>query len=183
VLARLIDAGRRWPIALADPPWEFAHAPVGDCGRSPPYPTMTLHDLMELPVPDIMTDDAVMFLWTTAPKLDEAIDLLRAWRFRYRTCAVWTKDRVGLGYWFRGQHELLLVAKRGDFPRPRAEDCVSSIIDAARGKHSEKPDAVCKIIESYFPMSSKIELFAREPREGWAAAGNEVDGGFVDLAV
>ena len=87
-----------------------------------------------------------------------------------------------MGYWFRGQHELLLVARRGDFPRPRPEDCVSSVIQAARGEHSEKPEAVYEILETYFPGSSKIELFARKTREGWAAAGNEIQGGFMDLA-
>ena len=181
VLARLIDAGRKWPVALIDPPWQYENPFWNDNNRSPPYPTMTLGELKELPVPDIMTDDAVLFLWSTAPKLDEAIDLLRAWNFRYRTCAVWIKDRIGMGYWFRGQHEHLLVARRGDFPRPRPEDCVSSVIQAARGEHSEKPEAVHEILEAYFPGSSKIELFARKTRKGWAAAGNEIEGGFVDF--
>jgi N6-adenosine-specific RNA methylase IME4 len=182
VLARLIDAGRKWPVALIDPPWEFECAPLGDNNRSLPYPTMTPEDLKELPVPDIMTDDAIIFLWATAPHLDVALDLLRAWGFSYRTCAVWIKDRIGMGYWFRGQHELLLVGRRGDFPRPRPEDCVSSVIQAARAEHSEKPEAVYEILETYFPVSSKIELFARKTRKGWAAAGNEIEGGFVDLA-
>ena len=94
VLARLIDAGRKWPVALIDPPWQFENPMWNDNNRSPPYPTMTLEQLKDLPVPDIMTDAAAMFLWTTAPKLDEAIDLLRAWGFSYRTCAVWIKDRA-----------------------------------------------------------------------------------------
>ena len=180
VLTRLIRAGRKWPIALVDPPWEYDHASLGSKSRSPPYPTMSVEELKSLPVGNVMADEAVIFLWAAAPKLDAAMELLRAWSFDYRTCAVWTKDRAGFGYWFRSQHELLLVGRRGDFPRPRPEDCVSSLIEARRGRHSEKPEAVYEIAESYFPSLSKLELFARKPRDGWSSIGDEIAGGFVD---
>lgn len=180
ILAKLIKDGSRWPIALIDPPWEYDHASLGSKNRSPPYPTMSVEDLKALPIAEIMTEDAVVFLRSPAPKLDAAIDLLRAWCFEYRTCAVWTKDKAGFGYWFRGQHELLLVGRRGDFPRPRAEDCMPSIIVEPRGQHSAKPEAAYELLETYYPTLSKIELFARKPRKVWASVGDEIKGGFVD---
>lgn len=180
VLTKLIRAGRKWPIALIDPPWEYDHASIGSKSRNPPYPTMSVEELKNLPVGDVMAGEAAIFLWAAAPKLDAAMNLLRAWGFDYRTCAVWTKDGAGFGYWFRGQHELLLVGRRGGFPRPRPEDCVSSVIEARRGKHSEKPEAAYEIVERYFPSLSKLELFARKPRDGWSSVGNEIAGGFVD---
>jgi N6-adenosine-specific RNA methylase IME4 len=79
-----------------------------------------------------------------------------------------------MGYHARSQHELLLVAKRGDIPPPAVADRVSSVIEAPRGAHSEKPDQVYRLIESFYPTLPRIELFCRgAPPEGWAAWGNQ----------
>ena len=101
--------------------------------------------------------------------------VVEAWRFEYRTHAIWDKEKIGMGYWFRGQHELLLVAVRGAAPPPVQEIRVGSVIRSPRATHSEKPEAVYKIIEQAYPTQAKIELFARgSVRSGWTAWGNEV---------
>ena len=73
------------------------------------YPTMTLADICALPVAALAHDDAVLFLWATAPMLPHALAVMSAWGFDYRSHAIWQKDRIGTGYWFRNAHELLLV--------------------------------------------------------------------------
>ena len=91
------------------------------------YPTMTLEELIALPIAKLAADDALLYLWATAPKLAECIDVLRAWGFEYRTNGVWDKELIGMGYHFRNQHELLLVAKRGEIPPPPAGEQPSSV--------------------------------------------------------
>ena len=80
-----------------------------------------------------------------------------------------------MGYWWRNQHEHLLIGTRGSFPAPAAEARMSSVIHACRGAHSEKPVAVAELLETLYPNHAKIELFARKQRAGWAVMGNEID--------
>ena len=90
---------------------------------------------------------------------------------------VWVKDRIGMGYWFRGRHELLLVAKRGAVSPPEESLRPDSVIEAPRGEHSAKPEAVYEVLEALYPDSTKIELFARTARPGWTPWGTRYDGG------
>ena len=82
------------------------------------YPCMEIADICALPVEDIAADNAVLFLWATAPMLPEAVHVAEQWGFRYKTNAIWAKDRIGLGYWLRNQHEHLIIATRGEMPPP-----------------------------------------------------------------
>lgn len=161
-----------YEVLLADPPWQYDHQQSPNRDVENHYLTMSLSEIKDMDVP--AADNAVLYLWTTAPKLEEAFGVLDAWGFEYTTCAVWDKQKIGMGYWFRGQHELILVAKRGSFSPPEPEDRVSSVISEPRGEHSEKPDALHELIESAFPNRSKIELFARDARDGWDSWGDEV---------
>src|SRR5262249_51006492 len=107
------------------------------------------------------------------PKLEEDF---AAGAVQYRTCFLWVKDKIGMGYHARNQHELLFVCRRGNIPHPAPGDRVSSVIEAPRGRHSEKPVKVYELIEGFYPSLPKIELFARGQRPGWAAWGNEAGG-------
>jgi N6-adenosine-specific RNA methylase IME4 len=166
----------QYPIILADPPWKYENPPMGGGNRSieNQYPTMTLEEICALPVADICMDDALLYLWATAPKLAECVQVIEAWGFEYRTNFVWVKDKIGMGYHARSQHELLLVAKKGKIPPPPVEARVSSVIYADRTEHSVKPAAFHELIESMYPELPRIELFSRKKREGWAHWGNEV---------
>lgn len=165
----------RYPIIYADPPWRYENPPMGGGNRSIEnhYPTMTLEEIIALPVAELAADDALLYLWATAPKLAECIDVLRAWDFEYRTNSVWDKEVIGMGYHFRNQHELLLVARRGEIPPPLAGAQPSSVYRERREDHSVKPDFYYEMIERAYPQLQKIELFARRPRDGWAAWGNQ----------
>src|SRR5262245_38179880 len=110
----------------------------------------------------------------TVPHLRESFQVLDAWGFEYKTNIVWVKDKIGLGYFVRNQHELLLVAARGDMPLPSPANRPPSVISAPRREHSRKPDEAYEIIERMYPTLPKIELFARQTRSGWAAWENEV---------
>ena len=163
----------RYAIILADPPWryEFSKSPARDIENQ--YPTMTLDEIKALPVNDLAADTAALYLWATAPKLPEALDVMAAWGFSYRTNMVWVKDSIGMGYWARGRHEHLLIGVKGAMPPPPAELRPDSVISAPRQQHSAKPDAVPELLDELFPAATKIELFARTSRPHWAQWGNE----------
>jgi N6-adenosine-specific RNA methylase IME4 len=161
-------------LLYADPPWRYEHVVTESRAIENQYPTMTLDDLCALTVP--AADDAVLFLWATSPKLAEAIQVIDRWGFSYRTCAVWDKERIGMGYYFRQQHELLLVAARGALTVPEPSARPASVFRAKRGQHSEKPILVYELLEAMYPAFTerdRIELFSRTDRPGWSAWSNE----------
>jgi N6-adenosine-specific RNA methylase IME4 len=133
---------------------------------------MTVAKICEMKIP--AAEWAVLFLWATVPHLREAFQVLDAWGFEYVSNMAWVKDGIGLGQWVRNRHELLLIATRGNFPKPQEGDRPDSVIEAARREHSRKPDQAYEIIEAMYPGLPRIELFARHRREGWDAWGNEV---------
>jgi N6-adenosine-specific RNA methylase IME4 len=167
----------RYPIIYADPPWRYENPPMGGGNRSIEnhYPTMTLDEICAMPVADLATDDAMLYLWATAPKLAECMKVIESWGFEYRTNMVWDKELIGMGYHARNQHEILLIAKRGNIPPPQAGKQPSSVLRERRGDHSAKPTFYYDMIEAAYPRLPKIELFCRSPRDGWAVWGNQSD--------
>lgn len=158
-------------VLYADPPWRYDDATPNRAVENH-YPTMAVEDICALDVP--AADDAALFLWATAPKLREALAVVDAWGFTYRTNAVWVKPQLGMGYWVRGRHELLLIAKRGDMRPPTEDARPPSVFLARRAQHSAKPPEVYGLIERMYPHLPRVELFARTTRDGWACWGNEV---------
>jgi N6-adenosine-specific RNA methylase IME4 len=162
---------RRYGVLYADCPWRYDNVPVGDVARAAEqhYPTMPLDDIKALPVP--AADDCVLFLWATVPLLPEAIEVMRAWDFTYKSSSTWVKDKIGTGYWVRGQVEHLLIGVRGDVPSPAPGQQYPAVIEAPRGRHSEKPDIFADEIVRLFPNVPKLEMFARQARPGWDVWG------------
>lgn len=171
--APLGQVAERYPVIYADPPWRYEHAETESRAIENHYPTMSLDEIKALPLDDIVTQDCVLFLWATSPKLHEAFEVLDAWGFSYRTCAVWDKLKIGMGYYFRQQHELLLVAVRGNPPTPLPANRPGSVFSFPRGAHSAKPVECYEMIEAMYPELPKLEMFCRSPRDGWAVWGNQ----------
>ena len=163
----------RYPVLYADPPWRYEHVESESRAIENQYPTMTLDDICALRVHDLATPDAILFLWATSPKLAESMRVIEAWGFTYRTCAVWDKQKIGMGYYFRQQHELLLIATRGEIPPPSPEFRPPSVYAEPKSSHSKKPQWFAETIESMYSELPKIELFCRSPRKGWAVWGNQ----------
>lgn len=158
-------------VIYADPPWEYEFSLTGRGDSQTQYVVMATQEISSLEIPS--AKDAVLFLWATNPKLEEAFQVLKAWGFEYRTNIVWVKDKFGTGYYVRGQHELLLIGKKGNMPIPAEENRPPSVLMAPRKEHSEKPQEVYGIIEKMFPNCKYLELFARGKRLGWECWGNE----------
>ncbi len=171
----------RYEIIYADPPWDYKgqlqHAGVGSGdsgGAIRHYPTVKLGDLKRLDVSRIASPDCLLFMWATNPHLDQAIDLGKAWGFRWATVGfVWDKVRVNPGFYTMSQCELCLVFKRGRIPQPRGARNVRQFVSERRREHSRKPEEVRKRIDLMFPSLRKIELFARSRVSGWDGWGLE----------
>jgi N6-adenosine-specific RNA methylase IME4 len=165
----------KWSVFLADPPWldEFGASARAIENH---YETMKTDQIVNLDVQSIAAEHAVLYLWALPHMLPQALDVMKAWGFSYRTHCIWSKDRIGLGKWFRNEHELLLVGRRGAWPPPVEELRVGSVIEAPVGEHSAKPEVFIEMIERWYPDAPKIELFRRgKAREGWSAWGNGVE--------
>jgi N6-adenosine-specific RNA methylase IME4/ParB-like chromosome segregation protein Spo0J len=181
--SELADAARATSLSLgqkvygviyADPPWKYDNIPFGDLARTCElhYPPMALEEICALPAPATAT--CVLFLWATIPLLEKAFTVVNAWGFSHQSASVWKKDKAGIGYWVRGQCELLLIATRGNnVPKPAPGEQFPAIIEAPRSRHSEKPAVFAEHIERLFPNVPKLEMFARKARPGWDAWGNE----------
>ncbi len=164
----------KYGVILADPPWAFETRGEGGKGRSAEnhYPTMSVDEIGDRIILDLAADDCALFLWVTSDRLPAALDVMTRLSFRYASTAfVWVKEGApGLGYWTRKGAELCLLGARGS-PKRLAAD-VAEVVHAPRGRHSEKPEEVYERIERLV-AGPYLELFARKPRPGWDAWGND----------
>lgn len=173
---------KKYDIIYADPPWDYKgqlqhNGPLrNDTGGAiKHYNTVTLNDLVKLPVPSITANNCLLFLWTTSPHLDQAIKLGQYWKFQYATIAfVWDKMKTNPGFYTLSQCELCLVFKHGLIPRPRGARNIRQLVQEERTTHSTKPHEVRNRIEKMFPQQSKIELFARQVTPRWDAWGHDI---------
>lgn len=175
-LAAAVWPEGKYGVMLADPPWRPDEGLLDPTRRiENQYPTLTLPEIVALApqVAALAAADCVLLLWATTQKIAEATAVIEAWGFTVKSGAVWIKNSIGMGYWFRARHELLILATRGAPMTPLEANRPDSVIVADRKGHSEKPDVVYRLIEQMFPGVPKVELFARAQREGWAHGTNE----------
>lgn len=179
----------KYAVIYADPPWRYDFAQVTDWSIEEHYKTLTTEEIKHykdqngVPIQAIFADNALLFLWSPQPKLTDALQVIEAWGFRYITGAVWVKNRLGMGYWWMQKHELLLLAKKGEFPTPLTKNRFPSVIKAGWNGHSTKPAVVYKMIEKMCPLPDShkqeerdyyIELFKRgTKRPFWGGFGQE----------
>jgi N6-adenosine-specific RNA methylase IME4 len=185
--------GERFGTFLIDPPWSYqtttGHERLSGYSDKQ-YLPLTTADLCSLPVGELASSDAVLLLWATWPFISDALTLIDSWGFKFVTGLPWVKTQAdvtklayGVGYWFRGATEPLLVAKKGKaFRNPT----LGILHDAAglvspRLEHSRKPDDVYELAEFY--PGPYLELFARRSRPGWVQLGNECPGDGQDIRV
>ncbi|MFW9872184.1 MAG: MT-A70 family methyltransferase [Candidatus Thorarchaeota archaeon] len=177
---------KKYEIIYADPPWSYndkmkmkgAHGMIR--GAASFYSTMKIDDIKLLPIQDISDENCVLFLWVTMPLLQEGLDVIKAWGFKYKTCGfTWIKTtkngklHCGMGHYTRGNAELCLIGTKGKLKRQN--NSIYQIVEAKIRKHSQKPNSVRKKIELLYGNINRIELFAREKVKGWDSWGLEIE--------
>lgn len=172
-LGELVRAGYKFTMVLADPPWHYSNTSSRGAAENH-YPTMTLKQICDEAVGELVNDRAHLHLWATNAFLEAAFSVVRAWGFEYKSCLVWAKPKVGMGNYWRVLHEFLLLGVRGRLRCCRKD--VSSWVVAPRTRHSRKPFRFRKLIEQVSP-GAYLELYGREeqPNCGWTVYGNQVE--------
>jgi len=167
-----MDTLTKHKVIYADPPWEYDLKASPNRRIENHYPTMALEDICALQVP--AADDAVLYMWATSPLLANAMKVIDAWGFKYTTSMVWVKPSMGMGFYARIRHEMLLIATRGNPGTPEPSVRPDSVIEAPRGAHSVKP-LLHDQLDAWWPSVTKVELFARQPVDSlwWSTWGND----------
>ena len=168
---------KKYRCIMADPPWPERGGGKIKRGADRHYPLMSVNDIRDLPVRWVADDNAHLYLWATNNFLADAMEVMKAWGFRYVTNIAWAKikdgkEQFGLGQYFRGGHELCLFGVRGKL---KAIKPSKTLLVAPRTKHSRKPDEIFLRAEQVTP-GPRLEMFCREPRPGWDSLGNAIDG-------
>lgn len=187
---------KKYDVIYADPPWHYNGKMQFDKSSKDrenldrektifistagfKYPTMKTKELMGIPITDICKDDCILFMWTSNPHLEQAIDLGKAWGFQYRTVAfVWNKMNHNPGKYTLSNCEMCLLFKHGKIPQPRGARNVRQLVEIPRTIHSEKPNEVRDGIQKMFPTQKRIELFARHNIKRWDSWGLDIDASY-----
>lgn len=182
-LKSLAAKKRKFNIIIADPAWEYKdEANAGERGAKHKYPVMRIQDIYEIPVQDIVADNAVLLLWGTWPLLPEALACMRAWGFKFKTCGfVWVKknkkadsDFMGGGHYTRSNSEYVIIGVRGK-RIPRKSNSVMQVLHEAVREHSRKPESFYDSVKELYDLRKYkcVELFGRTQRENITVLGND----------
>jgi N6-adenosine-specific RNA methylase IME4 len=169
---------------LADPPWRFSNR----TGKMAPehkrlnrYDTLSLEEIKEIPVSLAAAENSHLYLWVPNALLQEGLEVMKAWGFKYKTNIIWHKirkdggpDGRGVGFYFRNTTEIVLFGTRGRLRTLKPGRTQVNIIKTQKQEHSRKPDALYEIIENCSP-GPYLELFARGTRRRWTAFGNQAE--------
>jgi len=162
-------------VIYVDPPWPISNS-VWDKWEQPvddKYPLMSMDDIRALPIPELAHDNTHLFLWTTLTFLPDAIGLIQAWQFKYHICLTWDKGRGFTLFGYYRNSELLLHAYRGKMIEEWEGEAFRTSFAEPSTVHSRKPEMVYSLLEKRFAVP-RIELFARQRRDGWDSWGNEI---------
>jgi len=170
---------KKYQIIYADPPWAYRNTGNIQATANAQYETMTDEDICKLPVGGVADNNSILFLWATFPKIQEALDVMKAWGFEYKTVGfTWIKKNknggnfFGVGWYTKSNAEVCLIGVKGK--APKISNSISSVVETVRERHSKKPDIIRDKIVEFCGDVPRIELFARQETEGWDVWGNEV---------
>jgi N6-adenosine-specific RNA methylase IME4 len=167
-------------LIMADPPWSYEMRSEKGEGKSPQakYDCMSIEDICALPVSALAARDSLLWLWSLNTMLPQALSVIQAWGFEYKTGGHWVKMtkngklNMGTGYLLRGAGEPFLIATRG---APKTTKGVRSVIMGQIREHSRKPEEAFAAAEKLMPNAKRIEVFSRQKRIGWSNWGFEAD--------
>jgi len=164
----------KFNLLYVDPPWKYGNTmPIGTTSPADYYPAMSTTEICNMPIKDLTEDNAVLFLWTTSPHLEESFQVINSWGFKYKASFIWDKVKHNMGHYNSVRHELLLICIKGSYPLQNVK-LYDSVYSKERTEHSKKPEFYYNMIEDLYPNSKKIELFSRKKREGWISYGNQL---------
>lgn len=171
---------KKYQIIYADPPWTYKDKNCNGNALNH-YNTMDIKDIKNMNISEISDKNCILFIWATYPLIQECLDVIKAWGFKYKTIGFqWVKLNrknnkpfFGLGRWTRGNTECCLIATKGKPKRINSK--ISQLVFSPIREHSRKPDEIRDLIVDLVGDLPRIELFARTKTKGWDVMGNETD--------
>lgn len=182
----IYNTDKKYQVIYADPPWLFKSKSTGGSmtsGSEHQYKSvMSIDELKAMPIERLTDENCALVMWYVSSQPQEALDLVKSWGFTVRTMNgfVWNKltknknQHFGMGYYTRAGAECAIIATKGKPSKIVKDHSIRQVRCAVTGNHSEKPHAFYDDIESLFGDANRIELFARNEREGWDCYGNEI---------
>lgn len=179
---------KQFDLIIADPPWRYRDSSASINGQTP-YPTLSIKEISELPVPNIAKKTCILLLWATGPKFEEALQVVNAWGFKYKTVyKTWRKVTAkgkpvcGCGWWTRPNTEYLLLATKGSgATKWQSNRSEPQEFTSEKTAHSKKPEQVMEDIRRHLVCEDRVELFCRgQPSEGFAGWGLETPGYYAE---
>jgi len=168
---KLPELNGLYNVVSVDPPWNYGREYDPETSRiANPYPEMNVEEIKNIKLP--VTDDSIVFLWTTHKFLPDAFEILKHWGYDYKATIVWNKNTMGMGYWMRMQCEFCLLAVKGNPVWTNTTE--RDIIIETKREHSRKPDTFFDMVNKIC-YGKKLEYFSREAREGWDIFGNDIN--------
>jgi len=162
---------KRWATILMDCPWDIQQR-GGNYGADRHYPLMSLDEIRAMPIPDLLEENAMVWMWVTNATVEHGYEILRHWGLTPRSLFTWAKQKMGLGNYLRNATEHIILATRGKAPIRFKSQMTWGIYPVQ--KHSHKPEEIHKLIERC-SHPDYLELFARRKYHGWSVWGNEVE--------
>lgn len=167
----------KFRVVAADPAWPYRDRQPSGSSAEAHYETMTMEQIIELPVREHTYRDAVLFLWVPETHIYSnpgPRDAIENWGFEHKTGFVWDKVEHNRGHYISVRHEHLFICTRGSYLPEQLVPMIDSVQTIRRSaEHSEKPAEFYNIIKRLYPTGPHLEMFAREPREGWTVFGND----------
>lgn len=184
IINDLNDIKETYGLIYADPPWKQSKGGKksvreNSSGKPLDYPTCSLDEIKEhlKLATESTTENSILFLWTIDKYLFEAQQIAESLGYKLHARMIWDKiTGIPAAFTVRYGHEYLLYMYKGKLT-PVAKDERGKIHTVFRErvtKHSKKPDIAYEIIERLYPDLKKLEMYARETRDGWDSFGNEV---------
>jgi N6-adenosine-specific RNA methylase IME4 len=170
----------KFKTIVADPPWSKNQSSGSNAsygGAINHYSLMGIDRIKAMPVADLASENAHLYLWVTNSNIDEGLEVVRAWGFRYISVFHWIKPKLGVGNYLRNASETCIFAVRGKLP-PKCRTQINWLISYPT-VHSEKPREFISVVERVSP-EPYLELFCRKrpaSHENWYCWGNETEGG------
>jgi len=167
-----------WDMIMVDPPWQLKTYSEKGQAKAPErhYKTLPIAQIKKFPVADLASPNAVLWCWCTNPMLDQQIEVVKYWGFKYVTCGAWLKITkngkigFGTGHRLRGSHEPFIIATIG---RPDTSKSIRSAFLAPLRENSRKPDEAYEVAEKMMPGARRADIFSRQERPGWTSWGDE----------
>ncbi len=167
-----LKTDKKYRIIYADPPWSYGNTRSSGNAKDH-YSTMKLDEICALPIHNLSTDDSTLFLWVPSPLLEDGIQVINAWGYKYKASFIWDKVKHNWGHYNSVRHEFLLIGVKGS-GTPDVKELVDSVVPIEKTKkHSEKPEEFRAIIDKLYTKGKRIELFARSKAKNWERWGNE----------